>query len=131
MKSWIVHYKNKYPGCLVQASGDSFDVYKGDEHLVSVAKNGAGQWTDQSEELGLPERHCLAPIPKDSRVYKIRDGKIALDEKASDRRSLSKKFQDKQGKVYSCDELKKAGLFEFDSEQKVTAENKLPEQKEA
>lgn len=119
MQSWIVHYKNKFPGCLVQASGDSFDVYSGDVHLLSVSKNGAGQWADQSEILGLPERHDLSPIPKDARVYKVKDGKISLDEKSEERKELSKKFQDKAGKVYSCEELSKAGLYVFDKEQRL------------
>ena len=124
MQAWVVHYKNKYPGCLVQASADSFDVYKGDEHLLSISKNGAGQWCDESEALGLPERHDLSPIPKDSRVYKVIDGKISKDEEAESRAELSKKFQDKEGKVHSCHDLQKAKLFTFDDKQRVVSENK-------
>lgn len=113
MQSWIVHYKNKYPGCLVQASNSSFDVYRGDEHLLCVQKDGAGQWADQSEALGLPERHDLAPIPKDARVHKVQAGKVGLDEDHESRKKLREKYVE-GGKVLSMDELKKKKGLKFD-----------------
>ena len=86
MKSLIVHYKNKYPGAHVQASDNSLDVYDSSgEHVVALRKNGAGMLVDASEEFGCPDRHCLAPIPKNARVHKIIDGKVSLDDKAAER----------------------------------------------
>lgn len=112
MKNWVVHYKNKYPGCIVQSSDAALDVFLGEDHLVSIQKNGAGQWADQSEGMGLAERHDLSPLPKDARVHKVVDGKVGLDERHEERREARAKFMD-GGKVLSIEELQKKG-FRFD-----------------
>ncbi len=86
MLSWVLHLKNKYPGGRVSDSDNAIDCYDASgEHVVALRKNGAGQWQDESEKYGLSDRFCLAPIPKDSRVHKLVDGKIALDDKAAHR----------------------------------------------
>ncbi len=120
MKSWVVHYKNKYPGSKVILTDSSLDVYdvKGD-HVVSMRVNGAGQWTCVSDEMGCKDAHDLAPIPKDARVHKVVEGKISLDEHHEER---SKKSQDfcQDGKVLSCKELEKEG-YQFDDKHRVVA----------
>lgn len=118
MKSYALHYKNKYPGSVVEYSDDRLDVYRGEDHLIALRKNGAGQWFDKSEEMGCSERHDLSPIPKDARVYKEVNGSIALDEKAEERKKLRSKFIKKGGKVLSCEELKSFG-FDFDEKQRL------------
>lgn len=121
MKGWKVHYMNKIPGSRVQMSDSSFDVFDANgEHVVALRKNGAGQWMDVSEEEGLSGRHCLAPIPKDSRVHKINEaGHVSLDEKHEERKKLRMQFLcDKGQKVLSCAELSKRG-WEFDEKQRV------------
>lgn len=109
MKSLVAHYKNKYPGSHVQVSESALDVYSQDgEHLIALRKNGAGQWNCESEAYGCPERHDLAPIPKDARLYKIVEGKLALDDQHAERREKRQAFL-KDGKILSIDELKKLG----------------------
>jgi hypothetical protein len=105
MKAWHVHYLNKYPGGQVCSGEDYVDVYDADgAHRLAVRKNGAGQWSDVSEEMGLPDRHDLSPIPKDARVHKLqKDGKIGLDEKHEERRAAREKLV-KNGKVASIEE---------------------------
>jgi hypothetical protein len=95
MKSWVVHYRNKFPGSKVQSTEDSLDVFSLDgEHLVAVRKDGGGQWRDVSEEMGCLYRHDLAPIHKDARVHKLqKDGKIGLDELAQERKQKSKSWK--------------------------------------
>ena len=89
MKSWAVHYKNKYPGSQVLHTEDSLDVFKNGEHLVAVRKI-QGSWMDKSEELGCKFKHDLAPIAKDARIHKLdKDGKIGLDDQAEDRKKVS------------------------------------------
>lgn len=119
MQSWKVHYKNKYPGCSIRESESSFDVYsKSGEHLISVRKNGAGQMLDMSEADGLPERHDLAPIPRDARVFKVMGGKIAHDDKAKAREKAREEFV-RGEKVASCDELSQEG-YEFSAKGDVS-----------
>lgn len=108
-KSWVVHLKNKFPGAKVIASENSIDVYKGDEHIVAMRKDGSGGWVDQSEAQGLSERFCLAPIPKDARIHKVHEGKIALDDMHEERAKKGKEFHDENGKVLSIAELNKQG----------------------
>lgn len=120
MKSLIVHYKNKYPKGRVHASDSSLDVFndKG-EHVIALRKNGAGQMLDESEALGLRDRHDLAPIPKDARVHKVVDGKIGLSEEAEERAEKAKGFlcPKHSDRVMSCAEAKAHG-FAFDDKQK-------------
>lgn len=116
-----MHYMNKYPGARIHASDDALDVFLGDRHVVAIRKDGAGSIVDRSEELGCRDCHCLSPIPKDSRVHKLMpDGKIGQDELAEERRVKGRRFV-KDGKVLSCEELKKHG-FQFDEKQKFVAE---------
>lgn len=92
MKSWAVHYKNKYPGSQVVHSEESLDVYKNGEHLVAVRKV-CGSWMDKSEELGCKYKHDLAPIAKEARVHKLHsDGKIGLDEMHEERKQISQSW---------------------------------------
>lgn len=86
-KPFHVHYLNKYPGGNVITRDDSIDVtcVMG-KPRIALRKNGAGQWVDQSAEYGCLDRHDLAPIPRDSRVFKLtREGDIQPDERAQDR----------------------------------------------
>lgn len=123
MKSWIVHLKNKYPGGKVFDTDSSVDVYdaKGD-HVLALRKDGAGMWKDVSEEQGLSQRFCLAPIPKESRVFKLhKDGRIGKDEKAADREKSREKFLCKEsGKVKSQAECEAEGM-RFDRDGYVVA----------
>jgi len=116
MKSWVVHYKNKYPGGQVQASESALDVYDANgDHCVALRKDGSGQFVDKSEEYGAKHAHDLAPIPKDARVFKMVDGKIVPDEKAAERKELAKAYVS-DGKVQSCKEI---GLDKFDEKQRL------------
>lgn len=111
-KSVFVHLKNKYPDGRVIASGNSIDVFAADgEHIISIQKDGNGDWHDKSAELGLSQRLCMAPIPKDARVHKLnRDGSIGLDEKAEERKQARSKFQcQKSGKIKSIAEIDAEG----------------------
>lgn len=120
MLSYLVHFKNKYPGAQVFSSESAIDVFKDGEHLVAMRKNGAGQWVCESEKLGASDKFCLAPIPKDSRVYKVVDGKVSLSEEHAERKELGKQFLCEKGiKVLSCKELESKG-YEFDQKQKVS-----------
>lgn len=124
MKSLYVHYINKYPGGRVIQSESSLDVYsQSGEHVVAMRKNGAGQMVCVSEEYGLRDRHSLEPIPKESRIFKVRDGKVALDEKAEERKESMKAFLCPQhgDKVLSCEELKALG-HRFDEKQRQIKE---------
>lgn len=120
MLSYLLHYKNKYPQGQVRSSESSLDVYDKDgNHAVALRKDGNGHLGDQSEVLGCSDRHDLAPIPKDARIFKLIDGKISQDEKAEERMKLKDMFLDKSGaKILSCFELSKAG-FEFDEKQRM------------
>lgn len=113
-KSMIVHYKNKYPGSRVSSDDSKLDVYSADgDHLVALRKNGAGQWLDQSEELGCFEKHNPAPIPRAARVHKLfADGKIGLDEESKKRVEDRKEFLDLSAgysKIHSCESYEKKG----------------------
>lgn len=115
-----VHYMNKYPGGKVFIADDSLDVYDASgEHVVALRKNGAGQLVCQSEQLGCKHKHDLAPIPKDARLYKMRDGKVSKDEKFVERIKLREEFLcGDDSKILSCEELKAQG-YRFDDKQVV------------
>lgn len=120
-KSWHVHYLNKYPGGSVRSSGSGMDVYNAEgEHVVALRQNGAGQLLDESEALGLRDRHDLAPIPKEARVYKIKDGKIGKSEEFEDRMAARENHvcPERGDVVLSCEDWKKHGKS-FDEKQKV------------
>ena len=113
MKSYVVHYRNKYPGGAVHASESAIDVYDAEgNHCVALRKNGAGQMVCQSKELGCKDAHDLSPIPKDARVHKLfADGTIGESEEASERRKVAKELAAHEcggsGKVPSIQELHK------------------------
>lgn len=106
MLSYYVHYKNKYPGGVVQQGESFLDVYNvAGEHAVALRKNGAGQWVDESEKYGCVDKHDLSPIPKDARVYKVIDSKVAHDDLAQERIEKRKELV-RDGKILSIDEYK-------------------------
>lgn len=111
MKSYVVHYKNKYPGAKVISSEDALDVFCADDrHRVALRKNGAGQFVCVSEEMGCDDSHDLAPIPKNARVHKLyKDGKIALSEEHAVRKEVAAKLAT-DGKIPSIAECQAAGL---------------------
>lgn len=121
MKSWVVHYKNKYPGGHVNSSEDSLDVYDNEgSHVVALRKAGGGIWVDKSEELGAIDKHDLSPIPKNARVHKLYEsGKIGLSEEAKVRHQESKSLV-VAGKIHSISEYKNHG-FEVDDKGNVKA----------
>ena len=106
---YLVHLKNKYPEGHVEGDDSRIDAYdaKG-VHRVALRMNGAGQLLDKSEEFGLPDRFDLSPIPKESRVWKYKNGKCELDEMHASRRGAAKKLADADGKVPSIKELEDA-----------------------
>lgn len=134
MKSYTLHYRNKYPKGHVQSTENAVDVYDHEgNHCVALRKNGAGQWIDESAAQGCLDKHDLAPIPKDSRLFKeeskdgVMTGRIIKDEKYDERTSKIDQFLDESDRfVMSCDDLKKKG-FEFDEKQKVTQSPKAAE----
>ncbi len=109
MKSYVVHYKNKYPDSKVSWSDDSVDVHdKNGDHRVALRKNGAGMWVDVSEEHGCSDRHDLAPIPKEARAFKLyADGKIGRAEEHDERIEEARSYASDDGKVPSIVELAK------------------------
>lgn len=129
MKSYTLHYRNKYPKGHVQATENAVDVYDHEgSHCVALRKNGAGQWVDESGAQGCLDKHDLAPIPKDSRLFKeeVKDGaatgRIIKDEKYDERTSKIDKFLDESDRfVMSCEDLKSKG-FEFDEKQRCIRE---------
>ena len=121
MKSLYLHYKNKYPGGQVRTSEQALDVYSASgEHVVALRRDGAGSLVDQSEALGLRDRHDLAPIPKDARVFKLVEGKIGKSEEAAEREKLRDGFlcPEKKDVVLSCKDLEKHG-HKFDEKQRA------------
>lgn len=108
---------NKYPGGSVELSDDKLDVWDHEgRHCVSLRKNGGGNWDDVGEANGLPHRHDLSPIPKQSRLYKEINGKISKDDQYADRVKMVESYMD-DGRVLSCEELQKSGKKRFDSKQ--------------
>lgn len=94
MKSWIAHYRNKYPKGSVRSSESAIDVYDAEGgHRVALRKNGANQMVDASEELGCIDRHDLSPIPKDARVHKLYpSGMIGLSEEHEERSKIAEEL---------------------------------------
>lgn len=116
-KNIVVHVKNKYPQAQVRADDQGLDAYSQDgEHILAIRKNGANQFVDQSAELGCRDRFDLSPLPKESRVFKVVDGKIGFAEEADARKESRKRYM-KGDKVLSCEELKKEG-WDFDERQR-------------
>lgn len=106
MKSYHVHYLNKYGGHC-ESSESSMRAYdKAGGLQVCVEKNGAGQWVDRSEEYGLEGRHDLSPIPKECRAHKLyANGKIGRAEEYDERKPVQEAMIAKHGKVLSIKEV--------------------------
>lgn len=119
MKSYVAHYRNKYPGGRVDFSENHLDAYDKDGTLrVALRIGGGGVLLDKGDELGASDKHDLAPIPKNARVHKLtKDGKITLDEKAAERKQAVEKLVS-GGKIHSIAEYKEAGA-EVDAEGNV------------
>lgn len=116
-KSLVAHLKNKFPTGKVFAGEDFVDVYsEAGDHIIAVRKDGAGSWRDLSKELGLTHELCMAPIPKDARVWKLKkDGTLGLDELAEERREKGKEFLCKEKKmVKSIAQIQAEGGARFD-----------------
>lgn len=113
MKHLLPMYKNRYPKGHVDMREGSLDVFdaKG-EHRVALRVDGSGSLKCVSEELGLPDRHCQAPIPKDARLYKMsKEGKLVKDELYESRaKGLGEFLCEDDLKVLSCEELKASGM---------------------
>lgn len=107
MKHLLVHYANKYGLENVECDDSKLRAYKNGKLAVLVAKDGAGNIKDMSEELGLEDRHDLSPIPKDGRLYKwSKDGKVIKDELFDERKAKREKLL-KDGRLPSIEELEK------------------------
>lgn len=123
MKSWIVHYRNKYPGGRVDVSESALNVFNSDgQHCVSLRKDGAGGLVCVSKEMGCLHEHDLSPIPKDARLWKMDkvSGAIVRDEKHKERSALVEKFMDEEGRVVSCEALMLADpKIKFDESQRL------------
>lgn len=127
-KSAIAHYKNKYRDGMVKASEASLDVYCAEgRHRVSLQKNGAGQWSDVSKEVGAEDEHDLSPLPQNAcRLKLYKDGQIRPAEEFEERDPVNEKLSKHpcggKGKVPSCEELreyekqKKEGIELYASE---------------
>lgn len=109
MHPYVAHLRNKYPHGHVDFREDSIDAFdaKG-VHRVALRKNGAGQMVDVSKDLGLSDVFCLAPIPKEARVHKFKDGKMGLDELAEERMPHALKLAENDGRVPSIKEIEDA-----------------------
>jgi len=142
MKSYVVHYKNKFPGCSVQDYDGGLDVYlKDGSHAVALRRDGSGQLVDRSAEYGCEYRHDLSPIPRDARVHKCVQGKVGeyklngknhdamsevvgKDELADEREKARAGLLDESGRaVLSIAELKARG-WEFDEKGNVKSAGK-------
>lgn len=109
--SLIVELQNKYPSnhgfMVIPASGgaDVFQFVKNDIiHRLCIREG-----RDLSNELGLWDRHDRSPIPKETRVKKLKSigGRdyIRPDEEAAERRELRRHLALEDGKIPSCYEV--------------------------
>lgn len=106
MKSLLVHLKNKYPECLVQASGSSISVIgEGNELLCELRKGAHGAYEDVQHEVGARDAFDLSPIPKESRLWKLdKEGNVRRDELHDERKEKVKEIL-KGDKVPSIKEI--------------------------
>lgn len=104
MRHLLPHYANKYGLENVECTDSQLKAYRNGRLSVLIEKDGAGNLQDRSEEFGLPDRHDLAPIPKDGRLYKMKDGKLAKDE-LHDERKPKREALLKDGRLPSEAEL--------------------------
>lgn len=87
MKSFVAHYQNKYPGGSVDYTETTLVAYdyKGRKR-VSLAIGGNGELVDRSQETGSLDQHCLSPIPKNSRAFKLhKDNRLGPSEEYQER----------------------------------------------
>lgn len=114
MKSWLVHYTNKYPGGRVEAMQRDMIVYcAAGKKRVQLWKNGADMWVDVSADHLCVDSHDLAPLPKEARAFKLyADGRVGPAEEHDDRVKVAQELARHPiggpGKVPSLDELTKA-----------------------
>lgn len=126
MKSLLVHYKNVFPGGRVVATETSLDAYDADgNHRIALRTTGAGSLKDVGSEVGASDDHCLSPIPKNTRAYKLyKDGKVALSEEGAARLKMSAVLA-VNGKVLSIEEYEKMEI-QFDKEGNAITPEKAP-----
>lgn len=124
MLPFVVHYKNKYPGCHIDHSEDHLNVYDQEGNLqVAIKRGGGGALVDLGEQLGAADKHDVSPIPKNTRVYKLTaDNKIQLDEKHAERRLVAKALAGEFGGKVPCIKSLKDKGYEFDGESVEHAE---------
>lgn len=111
-KAAIAHYKNKYPKGKIFADETHLDVWDEDgNHAVSLRKDSFGRWVCRSSQHGCLDRHDLAPIPKDSRAWKLYiDGEIRPSEEYDERIKVGQELADdttysRKGKVPSIADI--------------------------
>lgn len=110
MKSFLVHYKNVFPGGRVDIGEHSLDAYDAEgNHRIALRRTGAGSLKDVGTEVGASDVHCLDPIPKNARVFKLyADGKVSVSEEVLERKKAAKELA-VDGKVLSINAYKEAG----------------------
>lgn len=110
MKSYAVHYLNKYPGSRVEFTETKLSVFSAvGLLLVAIILGGNGAIQDVGDELGAQDKHDLGPIPRNTRVHKLHaTGKMGLDEEAAVRRQQAQALA-VDGKILSIEEYKKLG----------------------
>lgn len=117
MLSFVAHYKNKFPGARIEFSEENLNVYSSvGVLLIALSRGGGGVLVDQGKTLGALYSHCLSPIPKNTRVFKLTtENCIALDEKSAERAPVADKLVAAHGRVPSIAELEALG-YEFNGE---------------
>lgn len=121
MKAYAPHYLNKYPGGRVEYSEDKLEAFDAqNQRRVSLRLDGNGRIVDVGSETGASDKHDLAPIPKNARLFKLyADGRIAKSEEFSERLESSLELK-KAGKILSIDEYKADGGFDIDDKGNVS-----------
>ena len=127
MKTFHVHYKNKYPDAQVVSTEKSLDVFQDGKHLVSIGKDAAGNFKDYSKEKGCEYGHDLCPLPKRVRIYKACpiSGHIVKDE-------LHESRLERQDENNWCEESgcrRARSIHEIKSNPLVEVEEKLSSKK--
>jgi hypothetical protein len=119
-RSFVVHYKNKYPNATIDHGDNHLRVvYAKGEVLVSIKRGGGGVILDCQKEDFARDPHDLSPIPKNARVYKLTgEHTIEKDELAAEREPIAKKLAETYGKVPSLVECKTLKI-EVDFQDKV------------
>lgn len=127
MKSWLIHYTNKYPGGRVDVLQRDIVVFCAQgKKRVQLWKNGVDMWVDVSADHLCLDRHDLAPLPKEARAFKLYgDGSVGKAEEYEERikvcQALASHPIGGPGKVPSVDELSKAAKAKKEPAQSVQA----------